>query len=455
MGVQLFYYKLIFLAELLLITGLFVFRLKRRKLFWLRLSVSLAACFLFTFFYPLKYFNAAYVSVMFIAIFAAVLCALKFCFDETLLNVLFCGTAAYTIRHLAFLLYNFVVVAFGLVQAGAMGAYLDMPMEKYNAWTIFTYFVTYYVVYWLSFLFFGRKIKHGRDLSIQNFALLLLCIFLILVDVVFNAVIVYYSAENFDYTYVVMDYLYGIVSCALVIFIQFTLLGKKQLKAELDTVRTLRAQEHKQYIMSRDNIELINVKCHDLKHQLSMLRGRVDERELEEIEKAVMIYDNTVKTGNEVLDVLLSEKSLFCEKNGIQLSCAADVGDLSFMTISDLYSLFGNAIDNGIEAVMKLDDKEKRLIGINVRCAGRLLSLHIENFFSGGVKFVGGLPQTTKSDKRYHGFGMKSIKFIAEKYGGNVVTRADGDKFKLDVMIPITIDSAAKSEPAAAQGQNV
>ena len=149
-----------------------------------------------------------------------------------------------------------------------------------------------------------------------------------------------------------------------------------------------------------------------------------------------MIYDSIVKTGNEVLDTILTEKSLKCGKNDIQLTCTVDNSNLDFISISDLYSLFGNIVENAIEAVLKIDDKKKRVICLNVKQTEKLLSVHIENYYAGEITFVGGLPQT-KKDVRFHGFGMKSVRMIAEKYGGNVIARTDGDLFKLDILVPI------------------
>ena len=61
--------------------------------------------------------------------------------------------------------------------------------------------------------------------------------------------------------------------------------------------------------------------------------------------------------------------------------------------------------------------------------------MHIENFYDGELQFENGLP-LTRGDKNYHGFGLKSMKHIAEKYGGCMsVTAADG-KFCLDFLFP-------------------
>ena len=104
---------------------------------------------------------------------------------------------------------------------------------------------------------------------------------------------------------------------------------------------------------------LINHKCHDLKHQISAMRAITspEEREkyLREVEDSVQIYDAIVQTGNEVLDTVLTEKSLFCAANNIKINCIVDGRQMDIFEPVDLYTIFGNALDNAIESVRQLE----------------------------------------------------------------------------------------------------
>ena len=79
------------------------------------------------------------------------------------------------------------------------------------------------------------------------------------------------------------------------------------------------------------------------------------------MEKEIKIYEAQNKTGNKVLDAVLTSKSLYCQNNGIGLTCVADGSALNFMEDMDISALFGNILDNAIEASMMLD-QEKRFI---------------------------------------------------------------------------------------------
>ena len=180
---------------------------------------------------------------------------------------------------------------------------------------------------------------------------------------------------------------------------------------------------------------------HDLKHQMAAIRHMRDDeeinRQLKEMEHSVMIYDSVVKTGNPVLDTVLTEKCLYCEEHQIVMTCMADGEHLDFIDKVDLYTMFGNAIDNAVESVMKLSEKEKRVIQVSVFNEKNLLMIRVKNHCEDQLRFVDGLPVTTKKDKGYHGFGLKSIQHTAEKYGGTLVCQQLDRAFVMQVLLPI------------------
>ena len=151
----------------------------------------------------------------------------------------------------------------------------------------------------------------------------------------------------------------------------------------------------------------------------------------------ISIYDSSVKTGNEALDTILTEKRLLCESRKITLTCVADGGALAFMAAADIYALFGNALDNAIEAVTTLDDQAKRSITLVVRQVMGCASVHVENYCDAAPAFVDGMPQTSKADRASHGFGVRSMRQTAERYGGTFSASADDGTFRLDIMIPL------------------
>ncbi|MGL5436407.1 MAG: ATP-binding protein [Lachnospiraceae bacterium] len=230
--------------------------------------------------------------------------------------------------------------------------------------------------------------------------------------------------------------------CVLILYLQNTLFKKSAMKQELDTLNQLWHQQKEQYELSRETIALINHKCHDLKHQIAAMRAITspEEREkyLREVEDSVQIYDLMVKTGNEVLDTVLTEKSLSCAANNIKINCIADGGQMDIFDPVDLYTVFGNAIDNAIESVKQLANEEMRMVDVLVYVRKQFLLINIMNPIGNRLEFDGDLPISTKTRNGYHGFGLKSIRHIIEKYNGFMKIDMAEDIFSLKILIPIT-----------------
>lgn len=194
------------------------------------------------------------------------------------------------------------------------------------------------------------------------------------------------------------------------------------------------SEERKHYFQLKENIDLINMRCHDLRHQLDDFAGRLTDREIEELREAMDFYDSNIKTGSEVLDVVLRINQLTCQKENIQLSCLADGACLSFMRTRDVYTLFNNALYNAVEAVRKLEDPEKRIISLSVICRADRVEIELTNFFDGTAVQAGG---TSKQDAHRHGFGTMSMRYIAEEYGGSMSIQTQKDIFTLLISIPV------------------
>ena len=234
--------------------------------------------------------------------------------------------------------------------------------------------------------------------------------------------------------------LYAMFCCFYVLWGQVGQQKRLALQHELDVQQQLWHKSREQYQLSAENVDLINRKCHDLKHQIAALRCISDRAQREEsiraLEQSVMIYDSVVKTGNDILDTVLTEKSLLCESRGITLTCVADGDCLGFMDGVDIYTIFGNALDNAIESVTPLADPEQRTIAVSVFSRAGLVLFQMENYYQGPLDFDGDLPVTRKGDRGYHGFGLKSIRATAEKYGGFLTIQAEEGIFLLRVTIP-------------------
>lgn len=107
------------------------------------------------------------------------------------------------------------------------------------------------------------------------------------------------------------------------------------------------------------------------------------------------------------------------------------------MDVMDICTLFGNALDNAIECELSIPDKEKRLIHLEVYTKKDFLVIRCENYCPAPPIFQDGLPMTTKADREYHGYGLKSMRYTAQKYGGTMTVQAKDEWFQLTLLFPL------------------
>lgn len=330
---------------------------------------------------------------------------------------LFVGVMGYCVQHISYRGYRLIGLIFDY----------KFPLS----WEMVLLPICSVPVYVATYFYFTRKLKKG-EIFIVNNKFQTMVAFIVLVITAYLSVFGVRHVSDREGAMVVV--LFSISACMLAIFLEGAFLQLKKDEAELSVLKHMVHAAKSQFNDSRESIELINVKCHDLRHQLSALKGKIDEEELDRITEAVDIYDNDFKTGNDALDVVLTEKGLLCKKKGVRLTCMVDGSSLSGMSPSDIYCFFGNALENAIQSVENLDD-DRKVISISEIRRGNLSDIRIENYFDGTIELKEGLPQTQK-DTRYHGFGVKSMFMIAEKYGGALSVTLSNDIFCLDVLIP-------------------
>lgn len=215
-----------------------------------------------------------------------------------------------------------------------------------------------------------------------------------------------------------------------------------QLRLEKDALRNIMEMQYKNYQLSMESMDVVNQKYHDLKHQINLLRSQADAGKtgeyLDKMEHEIKIYETQNKTGNQILDAVLTNKSMVCQKHGIELKVIMEGQSLSFMDDMDISALFGNMLDNAIESVIRQTEKEKRLIWLYVSREKQFVRIRTENYCDEKIQFRNGMPVTAKKDKRLHGYGMKSICATVEKYGGSTVACQKDNWFELKILIPIS-----------------
>ena len=238
-------------------------------------------------------------------------------------------------------------------------------------------------------------------------------------------------------TTLIVSKLMDIISNVVMLFMLYNFLGRKVLEVENSALFALSKQRSSQYAFTQELINTINIKSHDLKKQIRYIRANESQLGdfLDDIENTVVLYDAIVHTNNDTLDAILTEKSLVCQKADIPFTCIADGRNLGFMKPLDLYTLFANLMDNAIEASEKVT-RGNRSVSLIVKQQGSFISIHQENFFLEQPVVEEGLFKTIKKDENYHGFGIKSMRQIVDKYNGSISFDIKESTFRINILLP-------------------
>lgn len=292
-------------------------------------------------------------------------------------------------------------------------------------------------IYLLLYAIFIRKVIADKDFRPRRGQIASLVV--IAVCVLLSTLLEPAVSESSLFAYIFLLVGQTVLSLGVLITQYYEYLSYEKDKAmaiELELKRT----EEDQFEKYKQIVDAMNIKYHDMKHQIRELEGKktVPQEVLDELNKTAEIYDSFVKTGNTTLDTVITEKSLICRSQGIQLTCMLDGKGLGYISVYDVNSLFGNALDNAIEYLEGVPE-EDRYIAITCRRIENMLQICISNYTKGRVKLDSdGLPVTSK-DRLYHGFGMKSMRQTAEKYGGNLTVITREHEFTLNILLPYKI----------------
>lgn len=417
--------KVSYMVQLIGACLVFMLPVRKRNHFGLRLGFAAFILIVFSYYLNSIYTEPTYGIVFFLYwgyYIAVCIGFVGICLDCTLIESTYCAICACAMQHVAFDSYLILHLLIG-----------DMVLLS----------IAIYVGVYLSFYFlFACKLTQRGRLSVSKTAMFPMVTIILLVWILsvleVSGMTGFESARNPKIIYLIIDGL----CCFYVLWVQVNQKINLSLQRELDGINHAWRQQTDQYQITQDTINSINIKCHDLKHQIGALRHMTDgvqkEAFFDEIVNEIMIYDTAVKTGNKALDTVLMEKGLICKNHNIQWSCMADGSKLNFIKLEDIYAIFGNALDNAISAVLDLSDPKKRIISVKIINQKKLIMIQIQNYYEKELKFEDGLPVTTKGNRKHHGYGMKSIRYTAEKYNGIITVQAESQIFMLQVLLPIT-----------------
>lgn len=224
----------------------------------------------------------------------------------------------------------------------------------------------------------------------------------------------------------------------LILTLEHEQLREAALHKELAAMDSVLHRQYEQYKRSKEGIKLINRRYHELKVQIADIRAERDRAKqdaaLAQMEHGILQYEAENKTGNPVLDTLLTAKSMDCQEKKIRMTSVADGRSLNFLTTREICTIVGTALDNAIESCEAEPDPEKRLIRTAVYVQNGFVMFRFENYCARPVELgEDGLPVRSA----HGGYDLKSLRTVAQQHGGSMTLHWENQWFTLRVLLPV------------------
>lgn len=296
-----------------------------------------------------------------------------------------------------------------------------------------------FAIYLIIYLLFARNFRPDTG-SIES---TILSVILVLTCIGINRLVIDHSEANIYYK--AASCLYAIICCVFAMTIQFFFSKWQQEKADSLVIKQLLSASEKQYEQWKAMVQLNNIHTHDLKHMLNNIeklagKDAIEIPDLSPIRNSLDEFAPLVKTGNEVIDVLLRNMDTLCKEQDIHFNCVSYTEMLGKFDSMSLYFLFANAIDNARAGAGAVTVPDKRMVDVSLKQFGDSVIIHVWNYFNGELTIKDGLPVSSNTSSG-HGFGLKSIKMLVDKFEGAMEARPEGDVFHLNIILPLKKDN--------------
>lgn len=304
--------------------------------------------------------------------------------------------------------------------------------QQFGAWS--TYFINAAALMIASYIICAVLKDFQCKIGLKDFIVILICYFPTFVLNESNTIA--FLGLNLEW---IRPFSWILGSVLSVVFILVFLCLKNQiyLREKVMEDKMKIAQLERQYAYYQDkqrDEEKIRSLYHDMKNHLLLLQkqqGQGNIQLTESLLSQISDYESYYHTGNDFLDVIIRDKVQKAQDNGIDFKCTIQFSEGAFIQPLDISTIFGNALDNAIEASMKLP-QEERLITVKSGRIQDTLVVVFENRFCDSVT-----PKTSKSDAFLHGFGIPNIRRAVGKYAGECTIHDNNGKFIMKIMIPI------------------
>ena len=341
---------------------------------------------------------------------------------------------------------NFAIFMFASLFL-SLGIYPDVAIDLEVSWQTMPLYlviaISVYTVYLVLVLIIVRLNMEGRQYIPRQYWIgIVICFSVIVVGFIGVLNLINWFAD------VEMSRMYALIISLVYLFIWlliyfiFSFICRYFAKVNEANALVIQNDMIERYMLRKQaSDERIQILSHDLRYSLTQWRVLAEEKGDADILQSISEYEQQlissllINVENENANAIINQKQWEAGHAQVEFLVDGVFHEDLLIARLDLCSLLGNLLDNAIEAAVQVQPESSRCVKLSIRRKGNLLILIVENSYAVEPVLENGIFVTTKEDKDFHTIGMRSIRYIAEKYNGVVNNSYENNWFKATVML--------------------
>lgn len=291
----------------------------------------------------------------------------------------------------------------------------------------------YYLV--LKRLFINKK---TRKISVSQYTIYVFITAYVLINIGEILFYVKFDLDSMDYIFFMLDMIIMILINLYLFYMLDTFTENKELKYKLALYERQAQSNYDYYARQIESNKTAMKVTHDLRKHIQVMEGLKQYGNSRELQEYVDAFEEMISPlltwqycNNAILNTIIIDKTDYCKKENIHFQVDIQDVKIDFMKPIDITTLFGNILDNAIEACEKTKEKE---ICFKVYPFNEFVYIQLVNSFNESIKWNNkGRPLSDKGE--YHGIGLENVENVLKNYNGNMQFTVENAKFTVEIML--------------------
>lgn len=245
------------------------------------------------------------------------------------------------------------------------------------------------------------------------------------------------ETDSIVFRFMVLNSFIGIFINLYLFYLLDTFAENKELKYKITLYEKQEKLNYEYYARQADNYKTALTVIHDIRKHVKVL-GELDQKgTFQEVQSYADAFENMLSPlllkhycENAILNIIINDKADYCTKNAIEFDVNVCDADIDFMEPTDITTIFGNLLDNAVEACKKT---EKGRITLEINPFNGLVYVELSNSFSGELRLdARGFPLSDKGE--HHGIGLRNVEKSLKKYNGSMEFSIEDGMFVVKIL---------------------